>query len=170
MKKEFLEVGQIVGTHGVRGGMRVKPWSDDSDFLSDFKRVYIGNGETEYKIASAKAHGKVTLLDIKGVDSIEKAEALRGKVLLVKRDDISLPEGRYFVDELVGCSVTDADTGVCLGIITDVSKTGANDVWHITRDDEEYLVPAIPDVIVSVDVEKEIAVLRPLKGIFDDED
>lgn len=169
MKKQFLEVGQIVGTHGVRGTMRVKPWSDDSDFLSDFKRVYLDKGETELKVSSAKAHGNVTLLDIKGVDSIEKAEGLRGKVLMVNRDDIALPEGRYFVDELIGCVVTDADTGENLGTITDVSKTGANDVWHITRDNTEYLVPAIPSVIVSVDVEKEAAVLRPLKGIFDDE-
>ena len=169
MKKQFLEVGQIVGTHGVRGTMRVKPWSDDSDFLSDFKRVYLDKGETELKVSSAKAHGNVTLLDIKGVDSIEKAEGLRGKVLMVNRDDIALPEGRYFVDELIGCNVTDADTGENLGTITDVSKTGANDVWHITRDNTEYLVPAIPSVIVSVDVEKETAVLRPLKGIFDDE-
>ena len=169
MKKEFLEVGQVVGTHGVRGTMRVKPWSDESDFLSDFKRVYLDKGETELKIVSAKAHGNVTLLDIKGIDSIEKAEALRGKVLTVSRDDIALPEGRYFVDELMGCAVTDADTGENLGTITDVSKTGANDVWHITKGGNEYLIPAIESVIVSVDVEKEIAVLRPLKGIFDDE-
>ena len=169
MKKEFLEVGQVVGTHGVRGTMRVKPWSDESDFLSDFKRVYLDKGETELKIVSAKAHGNVTLLDIKGIDSIEKAEALRGKVLTVSRDDIALPEGRYFVDELMGCAVTDADTGENLGTITDVSKTGANDVWHITKGGNEYLIPAIESVIVSVDVEKGIAVLRPLKGIFDDE-
>ena len=169
MKKEFLEVGQVVGTHGVRGTMRVKPWSDESDFLSDFKRVYLDKGETELKIVSAKAHGNVTLLDIKGIDSIEKAEALRGKVLAVSRDDIALPEGRYFVDELMGCAVTDADTGENLGTITDVSKTGANDVWHITKGGNEYLIPAIESVIVSVDVEKGIAVLRPLKGIFDDE-
>ena len=169
MKKQFLEVGQVVGTHGVRGTMRVKPWSDDSDFLSDFKRVYLDEGKTELKISSAKAHGNVTLLDIKGVDSIEKAEAMRGKVLTVNRDDIALPEGRYFVDELIGCVVTDADTGENLGTVTDVSKTGANDVWHITRDNTEYLVPAIDSVIVNVDVEKETAVLRPLKGIFDDE-
>ena len=91
-------------------------------------------------------------------------------MLTVNRDDISLPEGRYFVDELIGCTVTDADTGEELGVISDVSKTGANDVWHITKNGNEYLVPAIESVIVSVDVEKEVAVLRPLKGIFDDED
>ncbi len=169
MKKEFLEVGQVVGTHGVRGTMRIKPWSDDGEFLKGFKRFYTDEGETILKVNSVKPHGAVVLLDVAGVDSIEKAEALRGKVLSFKREDAKLPEGRYFVDELIGCKAMDAETGAELGIITDVSKTGANDVWHITKDNRDYLVPAIPDVIVSVDIEKEIAILKVLKGIFDDE-
>ncbi len=169
MKKEFLEVGQVVGTHGVRGTMRIKPWSDDGEFLKGFKRFYTDGGNTILKVTSVKPHGAVVLLDVAGVDSIEKAEALRGKVLSFKREDAKLPEGRYFVDELIGCKAIDVETDDELGIITDVSKTGANDVWHITRDNREYLVPAIPDVIVSVDIEKEIAILKVLKGIFDDE-
>ncbi|MBQ8202807.1 MAG: 16S rRNA processing protein RimM [Clostridia bacterium] len=169
MKKDFLEVGQVVGTHGVRGTMRVKPWSDDGDFLGGFKRFYLKNSDAALKVKSVKTHGAVVLLDIEGIDTIEKAEAMRGKVLLISREDAKLPEGRYFVDELIGCKAIDNDNGDLLGIITDVSKTGANDVWHITRDDKEYLVPAIPDVIISVDVEKEIAILKVLKGIFDDE-
>ncbi|MBQ2135832.1 MAG: hypothetical protein II201_03000, partial [Clostridia bacterium] len=64
----------------------------------------------------------------------------------------------------------DADTGECLGTVTDVSKTGANDVWHIEKNGAEYLVPAIDSVIVSVDVQNEKAIIRPLKGIFDNED
>lgn len=169
MKKDFLEVGQVVGTHGVRGTMRIKPWSDDGEFLKGFKRFYTDGGNTVLKVTSVKPHGAVVLLDVESVDSIEKAEALRGKVLSFKREDAKLPEGRYFVDELIGCKAIDAETDAELGIITDVSKTGANDVWHITRDNKEYLVPAIPDVIVSVDIEKEIAILKVLKGIFDDE-
>ena len=169
MKKEFLEVGQVVGTHGVRGTMRIKPWSDDGEFLKGFKRFFTDKGDSVLKVNSVKPHGAVVLLDVEGVDSIEKAEAMRGKVLSIKREDAQLPEGRYFVDELIGCKAIDNANGEELGRITDVSKTGANDVWHITRDNKEYLIPAIPDVIVSVDVEKEIAVLNVLKGIFDDE-
>ena len=101
---------------------------------------------------------------------IETAEKYRGKVLYIKRDDASLPEGRYFVSEIIGSSVFDTDSGELLGTLCDVSETGANDVWHIKNDGREYLVPAIPSVIVSVDIEKERIELRPLKGIFDDED
>ena len=71
---------------------------------------------------------------------------------------------------LIGITVTDADSGVVLGEISDVSQTGANDVWHIKKDGREYLIPAIDDVLVKVDIDSETAVIRPLKGIFDDED
>ena len=91
-------------------------------------------------------------------------------MLYIDRADIRLEEGRHFIQDLIGCSVTDADTGETLGTLTDVSETGANDVWHVKREGREYLVPAIPDVIVKVDVDKEEIVLRPLKGIFDDAD
>ena len=81
-----------------------------------------------------------------------------------------LPEGRYFVSEIIGAQVFDADTDALLGILSEVSPTGANDVWHIKSGDKEYLVPAIPDVIVNVDINNDKIAIRPLKGIFDNED
>lgn len=168
MKKEFLECGKIVGTHGVKGMVRIQPWSDDGEFLTDFKRFFIDGGNTEIKPLSVKPHGRVVLALFDGVTSIEQAEKLRGKTLLIKREDANLADGRYFIDELIGCKVFDAENNALLGILTDVSSTGANDVWHITKDGIEYLVPAIPDVIVNVDIIAEKVIIKPLKGIFDD--
>lgn len=170
MKKEFLEAGKIVGTHGVRGMVRIDPWADDCDFLKQFKTLYIKGGNEALNILSLSAHGRIAIAKIKGIETIEEAETLRNETLYIKRDDAKLPVGRYFVDELIACEVFDADTGENLGVITDVSKTGANDVWHIKRDGAEYLVPAIESVIVSVDLESEKAAIRPLRGIFDDAD
>ena len=169
MKKEFLETGKIVGTHGVKGMVRIQPWCDDSDFLKNFKKFYIGSLKEEIVLSDVKPHGNVVIASVQGVETIEAAEALRNKVIFIKREDAHLPEGRYFISELIGCQVIDADGGEILGTLTDVSETGANDVWHITKDDKEYLVPAIDQVIVSADVETEKIILRPLKGIFDDE-
>ena len=101
---------------------------------------------------------------------MEQAESLRGKILYISRDDITLPDGRYFIDDLIGCGVFDADSGENYGEISDVSQTGANDVWHIKSGEKEYLLPAIDEVIVSVDPENERLEIRPMKGIFDDED
>ena len=170
MKKEFLEIGKVVGTHGVRGMVRIQPWSDDGEFLTKFKSFYLDCGKTKIQMGKITPHGNIVIATIKGVDSIEQAEKLRGQVLYIKRDDAQLPEGRYFVSEIIGSNVFDADTNVLLGTLTDVSPTGANDVWHIKNGDREYLVPAIPDVIVDVDINNDTVKIRPLKGIFDDED
>lgn len=171
MIKQYLETGKIVGTHGIRGMVRVQPWSDSSEFLTNFKHFYLSaNGEGELNTVKIQPHGGVVLISFKGVDSVERAEALRGKTLYICRDDISLPEGRYFIDDLIGCGVFDADSEKKYGVISEVSQTGANDVWHIRSGEKEYLLPAIDEVIVLVDPENERLEIRPMKGIFDDED
>ncbi|MDD7193426.1 MAG: ribosome maturation factor RimM [Oscillospiraceae bacterium] len=173
MIKEYLEIGEIVGTHGVHGELRLNPWCDSPDFVSRFKTLYYdSNGGCAAQIKSARPHGNIVLLRIAGIDSVEQAQKMRGKILYMKRSDAKLPEGRYFIAELTGCSVFDADEPQkCYGTLSDVSATGANDVWHITDGTgREYLIPAIPDVVIETDVANDRIVIRPLKGIFDDED
>lgn len=170
MKKEFLEIGQFVGTHGVKGMLRIQPWSDDCQFFAQFKNFYLENGKTKIEISKITPHGNVVLAAVKGIDTIEQAEKLRGETLFIKRDDAKLPEGRYFISEIIGTTVLDADTNAVLGTLADVSETGANDVWHIKNGEREYLVPAIDDVIVNVDIDNNAVIIRPLKGIFDNED
>lgn len=170
MKKEFLEIGKIVGTHGVHGMIRIQHWSDDGDFLTNFNKFYLQNGKTEIELNKITPHGNVVLAAVKGVNTIEDAEKLRGSVLYIKRDDAKLPKDRYFISEITGAKVFNAENDKFLGILTDVSSTGANDVWHIKNDGKEYLIPAIPDVIVKVDINSDLIKIKPLKGIFDDED
>ena len=171
MIKQYLETGKIVGTHGIRGMVRVKPWSDSGEFLNNFKRFFLSpDGENELKAVKIQPHGGVVLIAFKGIDTVEQAESLRGKTVYICRDDITLPDGRYFIDDLIGCEVFDADSGEKYGVISEVSQTGANDVWHIKSGEKEYLLPAIDEVIVTVDPENETLEIRPMKGIFDDED
>lgn len=171
MKKDFLQVGEIVGTHGVRGEMRVNPWCDSPAFLKKFKTLYLDEkGEKSLQIKSAREHGNVALIVAEDIDTVEKAQSMRSKVLYIKRDDARLQKGSYFIAELIDCTVFDADDeSIVYGVISDVSETGANDVWYIEKDGREYLIPAIKDVVVSVDVEEGKILIRPLKGIFDDE-
>ena len=171
MIKEFLEVGQIVGTHGIHGEMRLNPWADSPEFLKQFKTLYYDkNGEKSVKVLAARPHGNVVILKLDGIETVEAASAMRNRVLYIRRADAKLAEGSYFIEELIGCKVIDADDeNISYGTLTDVSETGANDVWHIDRNGTEYLIPAIPDVVVNVDVANNTVVIRPLKGIFDDE-
>ena len=173
MIKEFLEIGEIVGTHGVRGEMRVNPWCDSPDYMAKFKTLYLDSNEgCAVQVKAARPHGNIVLLTLQDIDTVEKAQKLRGKVLYMKRSDAKLPEGTYFIAELIGCTVYDADEPEKIyGTLTDVSETGANDVWHITdKGGKEYLIPSIPDVVIETDVANNRIVIRPLKGIFDDED
>ncbi len=171
MIKEFLEVGQIVGTHGIRGEMRVNPWADSPEFLKQFKTLYFDKkGEKALKVLAARPHGNVVILKADGIDTVEAASAMRNKVLFIRRADAKIAEDSYFIEELIGCGVFDADDeSICYGTLTDVSETGANDVWYIEKDGKEYLIPAIPDVVIRVDVADNKVIIRPLKGIFDDE-
>ena len=172
MIKDYLEIGQIVGTHGVRGELRVQPWCDSSEFFKKFKTLYYdAHGEKSAGVVGARAHGNIALLRLDGCDTVEKAASLRGKVLYMRRSDAHLKKGDWFIAELIGCRAEDANSGRTYGTVTDVSQTGANDVWHITDGDGvETLIPAIPDVVSSVDIENGVVLLTPLKGLFSDED
>ena len=171
MIKEYLEIGKITSTHGIKGEMRFQPWCDGPEFLSQFKTLYYDKkGEKPVKI-KARPNGAMAIVKIEGIDTVEEASKLRDKVLYMKRSDARLPDGQYFIQELIGCDVIDADNeSICYGVLTDVSQTGANDVWHIEKDGNEYLIPAIPPVVISTDVANNTIKIRPLRGIFDDED
>ncbi len=170
MIKDYLEIGKITGTHGIRGEMRVQPWCDSPEFMKKFKTLYLDKkGEKPLKV-SCRPNGNMVIMKADGIDSIEEASKYREKVLYMKRSDAKLPEGKYFIQELMDCRVVDADDeSKCYGILTDVSQTGANDVWHITNEKGEYLIPAIPPVVIETDVAGGIIRIRPLRGIFDDE-
>lgn len=170
MIKDFLEIGKITGTHGIRGELRVQPWCDSPEFMKRFKTLFLDKkGEKPVRVSS-RPHGNMVIMKLEGVDTVEAASLYRDKVLYMKRSDARLPEGRFFIQELIDCRVIDADDeALCYGTLTDVSQTGANDVWHITNEKGEYLIPAIPPVVIDTDVASGIIKIRPLKGIFDDE-
>ena len=171
MKSPFLEAGRVVGTHGVRGELRVEPWCDSARFLTGFSEFYWDGGREKVKVVSSRPHKSLLLLKLEGVDTVEAADALRGRVLWLARKDAALPEGRYFVQDILGLSAVDADSGRVYGKVTDVFPTGANDVYQGTDGDgKEYLVPAIRDVVARVDPDEGVLELRPMRGIFDDAD
>lgn len=171
MLKRYLEVGQIVGTHGVNGEVRINPWCDTPEFLKKFKTLYFDkDGKKTVKVISSRVHGNVVLFKLDGVSTVEEAAKLRNKVVFMDRNDAHIDKNSFFIQDLIGCKVFDADDGRLYGELSDVSQTGANDVWHIKSGEREYLIPAIPDVVIETDVENETVKIRPLRGIFDDED
>ncbi|MBQ8684048.1 MAG: 16S rRNA processing protein RimM [Clostridia bacterium] len=167
-QKAYLEAGQIVSTHGVRGEVRVQVWCDSPEQFSGFKHLYWDDAGKQPVKFKARPHKQMALVKLEGVDTVEAAQVLRGRMLYVDRRDIKLPKGSYLVQDLIGLTVVDADTGETYGTLTDVSQTGANAVYHMTTPRGEVLIPAIPDVIISVDTKQDVLRLRPMKGLFDE--
>ena len=167
--KQFLEVGQIVNTHGLKGEVRVDPWCDSAEFICRFKKLYLKDG-SEVIIERSRPQKNVAVLKIKGVDTIEQADVLRRTVLYINRKDVKLAEGVFFIQDIIGCEVRDADSNKLYGKITEVLKTGANDVYQITDDNgKDYLIPVIDDVVISTDINAGVVTIRPLGGIFDED-
>ena len=170
MIKEYLEIGKITSTHGIKGEVRVQPWCDSPEFMKKFKTLYFDKKGEKPVSVSCRPNGNMVIMKMQGVDTVEEASKYREKILYMKRSDAKLPKGTWFIQELIDCKVVDADDeNISYGILSDVSETGANDVWHITKDGKEYLIPAIPSVVISTDVVEGIIKIRPLKGIFDNE-
>ncbi|MCL2056836.1 MAG: ribosome maturation factor RimM [Oscillospiraceae bacterium] len=169
MKKKYLECGKIVSTHGLRGELRVMHWCDSAEFLLGFKTLYLDGGAKPIAVENMRLNKNIVLLKLAGVDDIDTAVSLRGKVLYIDRDDAPEGDGE-FLQDIIGMTVKDTDTGEYYGKLTDVFRTGANDVYEITGGDgAKRLIPAIPDVVIEADTDSAVMQIRPLKGLFGDE-
>jgi len=109
--KEFLECGKIVSTHGVRGEVKAEVWMDSPEEMTALKTLYLDGGKTPLTVKGARVHKNMVLLTLAGVETPEAGSALRQKVLFARREDIPLEKGQYFLQDLLGCEVKDADTG-----------------------------------------------------------
>lgn len=167
MKKEYLEAGKIVTVHGIKGEVKIMPYCDSPELLCEFDRLFLGKNHTEINVERSRVQKNMVIAKLEGYDTPEAAEKLRNKLLYMHRDDLELDENTYFIQDLIGMEVKDADTGELYGVIDDVIETGANDVYSIRGEERTYLVPAIADVVVSTDIDGNLMTIRPLEGLFD---
>ena len=167
MSKEILELGKIVAIHALKGEIRLQPWCDTPDFAAGFKKVYLDG--KPIKVRSARPHKNIVIMHLDGINTPEEAQALVNKVIFISKDQVKLPEGTYFIADLIGMQVVDADNGNVYGELIDVSQTGANDVYHIRFEDGTVrYAPAIPLVVIETNVAEKLMKIRPLEGLFDD--
>ena len=163
MKLPFIEAGEIVTTHGVRGEMKILTWLDSPEDLCDFERCRIDG--REYKIQSCRVQKTCNLLKVAGIDTMEAAQAMRGKIVELYREDIS--DEVIFGAELLGMEVFAQD--FYLGKIEDVLDYPGNQVY-VVRGEHEYLIPAVKAFILSTDLEQNEMQVKLLEGMASDED
>ena len=148
--KEFLEAGKIVNTHGVRGEVRITPWADSADFLRRFRVFYIDG--TPYRVLRSRVHKSQLIAALEGVEDVNAAMALKNRVICIRREDAHLPEGRYFVQDLIGLPVR-TDAGEDLGTLAEVLDLPQGQVY-VVKGEREILIPDVPDFILNIDPEQ----------------
>ncbi len=163
MKLTFVEAGEIVTTHGVRGEVKVLCWLDDPEMLCEFDRCRIGG--QNYAMDSVRVQKTCNLVKLRGVDTMEAAQALRGKVLELYREDID--EDVIFAAELIGMEVM-ADCR-SIGRIREVLDYPGNSVY-VVKGEREYMIPAVKEFILSTDMERNVMEVKLLEGMATDED
>jgi 16S rRNA processing protein RimM len=162
MKLEFVKAGEIVTTHGVKGEVKVLPWLDSPEDLCDFERCRISG--KEYTIENCRIQKTCNLVKLSGVDTMEAAQAMRGKVIELYRSDIS--DEVIFADELKGVEVF--CDGERIGIIKDVLDYPGNSVY-VVKGEYEYMIPAVKQFILSTDVDANRMEVRLIQGMRSDE-
>jgi 16S rRNA processing protein RimM len=169
-EKKHLTVGRIMSSWGVRGQVKVEPLTDNPKRFKTLHEVFIEFGDITvfYRVESViflKQYFPV--LKLEGINLRQEAETLKGHYLNIQRRyAVRLPKGRYFICDIIGLYVFD-ELDECLGTVTDVLQTGANDVYVVeAKNKKEILIPAIKQVVKKIDLENGIMVVRPLEGML----
>ena len=165
----YLRVGVITTTHGIKGEVKVFPTTDDIERFKELKQVFLDTGK-EYiplEIEGVKFFKQMTILKFKGIDDINDIEKYRGKDLLITRENaVKLKEDEYFIYDLIDSTVITED-GEELGVLTEILKTAANDVYVVRRENgKDILLPAIKDCILNIDPESKKIIVHLMKGLL----
>ena len=168
--QNYLPACTIVSTHGVRGEMKALPLCDGAAFLAKFKRLFTSaDGAGETRVLGVRAQGNVILLRLDGVTDMDAARAQVGRTYYLAKADAKLPRGRYFIDDLLGCDVVDADTDRVYGQLTNVDRPAAQDIYTVTDGaGEEYMLPAVPEFVKKIDIDSRKIFVTPIEGMFTD--
>ena len=168
---EFLiSIGKIVRPHGIRGEVKVSPLTDWLEIFQTFRSMYLeseGDHGEWIKVEKTRIHGNRVVVKLSGIDDRNRAESICGFVLKVHEKDCPpLPEGYFRIDKLIGLKVSTME-GEDVGIISDVLRMPAQDVYVVDANGREILIPAVKDFIKHVDIEKKIMLIEPIEGLLE---
>ena len=166
MLHQYLEVGQITSTHGVMGEVRVQPWADSPDFLCQFKTLYLDKeGSWSIKVERSRPHKNMAIVKLEGITDVPSALSLKNAVLYINRNDVKLPEGSFFIADLMGIEVRDANSGAVLGKVADVLTLPANNVYVVRGGEREILVPAVDAFVAETNVNEGFIRVNMIEGL-----
>lgn len=169
-KKEFLECGKLINTHGVYGAMKAESWCDSVDVLASLDCVYFQKtGKySPLHVARASIFKNFVIFEFEEIPDMDTAEMMKGSVIYARREDIPIEEGSVFITDMIGLPVIDANTGKLYGTLKDVYNPGATDLYVVTTPSGDRMIPAVNEFVKEINVEKGIFV-TPIPGLLEDE-
>ena len=167
-KDTYIECGRVVNTHGCHGGIKIEAWSNSPEELAELKRLYFKKGAkyVESKVLRASVYKQFVVTTLDNVNSMDEAIALKGTTVYAQREDFKLEEGEYFIADLTGIDVIDANNGKKYGVLVEVINRGASDIYVVNTPNGERMVPVVPEFVDHVDIESGIYV-TPIEGMLD---
>lgn len=162
---EYIEIGRINNTHGIHGEMKVEIWSDDINEFLSLTSVYNENKE-EIKIESSRRADRIAVVKFSGISSPEQAAKLKGKCIYAKRSDLTLPEGRYYICDLLGLPVYNFETNEKIGEVCDILEKPASFVYTVKTENGEFMVPDVDEFIKKVDINDGMYI-KVIEGLID---
>ena len=165
MLQQYLEVGKITNVHGLMGEVRVQPWADSPEFLCRFKTLYVDKTHWPIQVERARVHKNMAIIKFHGVTDVPSALAMRNAILYIDRNDVQLPEGSFFLADIMGLEVRDAQSGQVLGKVDDILTLPANNVYVVRGGERERMIPAVPQFIAQVNIEEGYLRVNMMEGL-----
>ena len=167
-KKNYLECGKIINTHGVKGALKLESWCNTPDDLAELERIFVSlpGGMREYKVKHASIFKQFVIMELDGINDFDSALALKNKTAFAQRDDFVLDEGDYFIADMIGLPVIDDNDGTVYGKLKDIINRGASDIYVIDTENGEKMMPAVDEFVKNIDIEKGIFI-SPIEGMLD---
>lgn len=169
MRKEpYIECGKIVNTHGCHGGLKIESWCNTPDELANIDTLYVKKGDIHcsFKVTKASVFKQFVVATLKGIDDMDAAMAMKGTIVYASRDAFDLEDGEYFIADLYGLNIIDADNDHIYGTLKDIVNRGASDIYVVDTPNGERMIPVVPEFVDRVDVDMGIFV-RPIEGMLD---
>ena len=167
--EKYLQIGKVVNTHGFKGDIKMQTWSDTPAVCTKLKALYrkVGNDYQKYNIQKSSVHKGHALIKFEGIDDFDSANLLRDVVFYADRNDIKINKDTFFIADLIGLEVIDVDTNVSYGKLKDVLQYGIHDIYVVSTEKGEVLMPAVNEFIKKISITEGIFI-KPIEGMFDE--
>jgi 16S rRNA processing protein RimM len=167
---DYIEVAKFTKVQGLRGGIRAQIYCDNTDVFAELaeKPVYLGEDKTPLRVYISEIRKGFVVLTVEDIDNAVAAENLVGELLYVLREEFPLPADTWFIRDLIGLRVLDADSGQLYGVVKEILQNAPKDVYVLrSPTDKTLMFPAIPEVLIDVDISGGVIRIRPLAGLFE---